>query len=306
MMGQLENMQLFIKVVELGSITKTADKLNIAKSAVSRRLNELETTLGVTLLQRTTRKSHLTEAGELYYKRSKQLVSDFEELNNQLVSEKQNLSGTLKIAVPLSFGIMHLMPAIDLFVQEHQQLKLDIHFSDRKVDIIEEGFDLAFRIGQLQDSSFKARKVTPMKQILCASPAYIERNGKPESIEQLKQHKLLKYSDIPSAGFSITSPDNKVHSVVMEPRYLANNGDFLKFMASAGHGITLIPTFIAWKEISTGELIPLLADHQLPEMYAYALFPNSQFLPQKVRLLIDFLVEKFGENPYWDNELTFV
>ena len=301
-MGQLENMQLFIKVVELGSITKTADQLNIAKSAVSRRLNELEHSLGVTLLQRTTRKSHLTEAGQLYYNRSKQLVSEFEQLNNQLTQQKQNLTGTLKVAVPLTFGVMHLMPAIELFIREHPALKLDIHFSDRKVDIIEEGFDLAFRIGELQDSSFKARKLMTIKHILCASPDYLSQYGSPRSIEQLQQHKLLKYSDIANAGFSIVSPDGTKQIVNMEARYNANNGDFLKYMALTGHGVTLIPDFIIWQELTSGQLISLLNDHQFGTLQAYALFPNSQFLPNKVRMLIDFLVDKFSTPVNWQNK----
>ncbi len=300
-MGQLENMQLFIKVAELGSITKTANTLNIAKSAVSRRLSELEASLGVTLIQRTTRRSHLTEAGSTYLSRCLYLIDEIKELNNQLTTEKQKLTGTLKVAVPLSFGMMHLIPAMDEFLQEHSQLKLDIHFSDRKVDIIEEGFDLAFRIGKLQDSSFKARKITEITHVIIASPDYLNKFGKPETIDELKKHKLLKYSDIPSAGFVLTDTNGQRHNINMETHYSANNGDFLKFMSTAGHGITMIPRFIAWQEIKSGKLVPLLTDYQLAPMQAYALFPNSQYLPQKVRKLIDFLVEKFGDTPYWNS-----
>jgi len=299
-MGQLENMQLFVKITELGSITKTADHLNIAKSAVSRRLTELEANLGVKLIQRTTRKSHLTEAGKLYLRKCQMLISEIEELNNQLVSETKSLSGNLKIAVPLSFGIMHLMPAIDVFLNEHEQLKLDIHFSDRKVDMIEEGFDLAFRIGNLEDSSFKARNITQIKHTLCASADYLKHHGHPKTLRELKRHKLLQYSDIPSAGFNLISPDGQSHIVNMESRYRSNNGDFLKYMALSNHGITLLPTFITGEQIKSGKLINILPDYQIATMHAYALYPNSQYLPQKVRMLIDFLIEKFGDTPYWD------
>lgn len=300
-MGQLENMQLFVKVAELGSITKTADHYNIAKSAVSRRLAELEGNLGIKLIQRTTRKSHLTEAGELYLQKCHYFIGEITALNNQLVSEKQSLSGTLKIAVPLSFGIMHLIPALDEFLTEHEQLKLDIDFSERKVDMIEEGFDLAFRIGNLQDSSFKARKITRIKHTLCASKDYLEKNGQPKNLNELKKHKLLKYSDTPSSGFTLMSADGKSHLVNMETRYRSNNGDFLKQMALSGHGITILPSFITGEQIKSGKLVQLLPDFQSIPMHAYALYPNNQYLPQKVRMLIDFLIEKFGDSPYWDN-----
>jgi len=300
-MGQLENMQLFVKVVELGSITKTANQLNIAKSAVSRRLTELEAKLGVKLIQRTTRKSNLTEAGELYLHKCHYLIDEIEALNNQLSSTQKNLSGHLKIAIPLSFGIMHLIPAIDAFLKKYTLLKIDIHFSDRKVDIIEEGFDLAFRIGILEDSSFNARKITQIRHSICASPDYLTHHGQPENISELKQHKLLKYSDIPNAGFNLISPDGKNHVVNMEASHRSNNGDFLKYMALSGHGITLLPTFITGEQIKSGELINILPTHKIATMHAYALYPNRQYLPQKVRILIDFLIEKFGDTPYWDN-----
>ncbi len=303
-MGQLENMQLFIKVVELGSITRTADNLDMAKSAVSRRMTELERDLGVKLIQRTTRSSHLTEAGKTYYRKSKLLVSEVEELHAELNCQQQSLSGTLKLAVPLSFGLSHLMPALDVFLKAHPDLKLDVHFSDSRVDIVEQGFDLAFRIGQLQDSSLRSRAITPIKQLLCASPEYLAKYGEPKNIEQLKTHNLLKYSGLSVTGLPIEDPNGKTYMLSLNSNCSANNGDFLKSMAVAGHGIIMGPTFIAWKEFQSGKLVPIMTDHKFEHIQAFAVFPETRFMPAKVRVFIDFLVARFGDEPYWDLDLN--
>jgi DNA-binding transcriptional LysR family regulator len=167
-MGQLEDMHIFLRVVETGSITKAAEQMNIAKSAVSKRLALLEHKLGIKLINRTTRMSSITEAGQHYYQRSKLILDEVDELNSQTSSSKRALEGTLNIAVPLSFGLSHLAPALDLFLKEHADLKLKINFSDQRIDIIEQGVDLAFRIGQLDNSSMQARKIAPIKHVLCA------------------------------------------------------------------------------------------------------------------------------------------
>lgn len=299
-MGQLENMRLFVKVAELGSITKTADNLSMAKSAVSRRLNELEQAIGVQLIQRTTRKSHLTEAGHIYLNKCKLVLAEVDEIHDNLTNEQRQLTGTLKIAVPLSFGLSHLVPVIDDFLKVHDQLTLEVDFADRKVDIIEEGFDLAFRIGYLQDSSLKARKITQINHIMCASPEYLKTQGTPKTPEDLKHHKLLKYKDHASNSLTLIDKEKVTHHINLSSQVIANNGDFLKMMSMSGHGITYGPTFITYQEINQGTLVPILPDYQLPTMTAYALFANSQFMPRKVRLLIDYLVERFGETPYWD------
>lgn len=299
-MGQLEDMHVFVRVVETGSITKAAEQLNLAKSAVSKRLSELENRLNSKLINRTTRKSSLTEAGTLYYQQVKLILEEVDELNNRISSATQHLEGSLKLALPLSFGLSQLAPALDLFAKKYPNLKIEIDFSDRKVDIVEEGFDLAFRIGHIEDSSLRARKIAPIKHILCGSPEYLDRYGKPEKLEELKRHRLLKYGSSPLAGITLLDRQGKQHTIQIEPYHTANNGDFLKSMAISGHGIALLPTFIIWKELGTKSLIPLLTNYSVPLMHAYALYPQTRFLPTKVRYLIDFLTERFGNNPYWD------
>lgn len=299
-MGQFEDMYIFLRVVETGSITKAAEQMNIAKSAVSKRLSLLEQKLGIKLTNRTTRKSSITEAGQRYYQRSKLILDEVDELNSQTSSSKRALEGTLNIAVPLSFGLTHLAPALDVFLQQHTDLKLNINFSDQKVDIVEQGVDLAFRIGQLDSSTLQARKVAPIKHVLCASPEYLKMHGEPKVPSDLKHHKIIKYSSPDQGSLRFINDDERAEVVQLDPHIIANNGDFLKSLAESNHGITYLPTFIVWQALASKTLVPVLADNQLQTMYAYAVYPPNRHLPLKVRSLIDFLVDRFGTHPYWD------
>jgi len=299
-MGQLENMQVFVRIVEAGSITKAAEQLNLAKSAVSKRLGDLETRLGSKLINRTTRTSSLTDAGNQYYQRVKLLIGEVDSLNGDMACKTQVLSGSLRLAVPLSFGISHLTPAIDVFMRQHPDLHIEIDFSDRKVDIIEGGYDLAFRIGSLPDSSLQARKITPIKHAICASPSYLKRQGMPTTPKELATHKIVKYGNWPLAGMPLLDSTGQQHLVNMDACLTANNGDAMKQIALSGHGIVMLPTFIVWDALAKGDLVPILENYSLATMHAYAVYPSTRYLPRKVRSLIDFLVERFGDQPYWD------
>jgi len=302
-MGQLENMQMFIRVVESAGIGRAAEQLGIAKSAVSRRLTELEERLGTRLINRTTRTSSLTEAGTHYYQQALKVVDQVQEMNAELADAKAALSGTIRLAVPLSFGLLHLAPAIDLFTQQHPQLTIHLDFSDRQVDIIEEGFDLALRIAELRDSNIQARKVCSSHHVLAASPEYLKRKGCPKHPSEIKQHEFLKYGVGNSALWAITDTEGKKHRFSVQSKMSANNGDFLLQMAKAGHGIVMLPTFIAWQALASGELVQVLPDCSLPSLNAYFVYPRNRFLPLRARALIDFMVERFGENPYWDQAI---
>ena len=299
-MGQLENMQVFVRIVEAGSITKAAEQLNLAKSAVSKRLGDLETRLGSKLINRTTRTSSLTDAGNQYYQRVKLLIGEVDSLNGDMACKTQVLSGSLRLAVPLSFGISHLTPAIDVFMRQHPDLHIEIDFSDRKVDIIEGGYDLAFRIGSLPDSGLQARKITPIKHAICASPSYLKRQGMPTTPKELATHKIVKYGHWPLAGMPLLDSKGQQHLVNMDACLTANNGDAMKQIALSGHGIVMLPTFIVWDALAKGDLVPILENYSLATMHAYAVYPSTRYLPRKVRSLIDFLVERFGDQPYWD------
>ncbi|MDG6774008.1 LysR family transcriptional regulator [Thiomicrorhabdus sp. ZW0627] len=302
-MGQLEEMQIFIRVVEAGGIGKAAEQLNLAKSAVSRRLSDLESRLSCKLIQRTTRTSSLTEAGKVYYERALKVLESVEDMNSAIRNDEQQLRGTLRVAVPLSFGLAHMTDVFDQFAKQHPELTLQIDLSDREVDMVEEGFDLAFRIGQLKDALIQARKLVPVRLILCASPDYLKEHGVPEVPEDLKEHKILHYTGDKTGVWHLTDSEGYAHPVQASGQIYANNGDFLCKMAVSGHGIVLSPTFIAWKSLHEGELVQVLKEYQLPKMHAYAVYPQNRYLSQKARVFIDFLVEYFGDKAYWDEGL---
>jgi len=302
-MGQLEDIQVFIRVVESGGIGRAAEQLNIAKSAVSRRLSELESRLGCKLINRTTRSFSLTDVGKTYYERALKVADSITEMNTEVADVGAALSGVLRIAVPQSFGLMHLTPAIDLFVKQHPEITIQIDFSDRHVDIVEEGFDVALRISGMKDSNFQARRLCPVHHVLAASPEYIQSKGSINTVSDLKHHQMLKYTGSSIALWTIIDADEKEHHVSLTKAMSANSGDFLKDMAIAGHGIVNLPTFLIWKALASGDLVRLLPDCSMTTIDAYAIYPMNRFLPKRARLFIDFLVERFGDNPYWDQHL---
>jgi len=302
-MNQLEEMQSFVRVVEAGSISKAAEQLGIAKSGVSRRLADLEARLGVRLLNRTTRRSSLTEAGESYYRGAVKLLADVSELDAATADTDALLKGTLRLAVPLSFGLGHLAPAIDEFLKAHPGLTINVDFSDRQVDLVGQGADLAIRIADLRDSSLQARRICPVRILLCASPAYLERHGLPAVPGDLKNHRVLHYDLGGGPVLKLQDGQGAEYAVQIKPAMVANNGDFLRDMAMAGHGIILTPSFIAWQSIAAGDLVSIMPDYCPQQRSAYAVYPKTRYLSRRARLFIDFLVERFGKNPYWDQFL---
>jgi len=299
-MSAFDEMSSFVRVVEAGSISKAAEQLGLAKSGVSRRLAELESRLGVRLLNRTTRRSSLTDAGKSYYEGAVKLLSDVAELDAVVADSEASLEGGLRLAAPLSFGLGHLAPAIEEFVRAHPGVLIDIDFSDRQVDLVAQGVDLAIRIAELRDSSLKARRICPIRLMLCASPAYLEQHGTPRTPEELASHQILHYDIGGGPVLRLADGRGGEQSIHVEPRLVANNGDFLCDLAIAGHGVILSPTFITWQAISMGELVPLMHDHWPPHLNAYAVYPQTRYLSRRARSFIDFLAERFGENPYWD------
>lgn len=299
-MGQLEDMAMFVRIVDAGSITKTAHQLDIAKSAVSRRLKDLETRLGTQLLNRTTRQSNLTEAGEHYYQRASHILNEVDFLNEYTGDAKTHIAGTLKMTVPISFGLMHLNEVINDYANLYPDLSFDLDFSDHHVDLVEKGYELAIRIGELQDSSYQAKRLTSISHVICASSDYLKKWGTPKTPNDLNEHTFLQYSLRQQSNIELMDTSGQRYSVSTATKIKANNGQFLLDMAVNGHGITYTPTFIAYQKIASGELIPLLETYQLPVLNAYAVYPKNRFLSQRCRLLIDFIAKRFGDHPYWD------
>jgi len=303
-MDRFENLQTFIKVVDFGTISAAAERMGIAKSAVSRRISELERHLGVQLFRRTTRQLNLTDSGKSFYDRAIRIITDLEEAELAVSQQHGELAGVIKIAAPLSFGLLHLAPAFTDFMKLHPKVQLDLDFNDRHIDILQEGFDLAIRVTRLSDSSFIARRLATIHHMVCASPEYLKLYGTPQTPDALQHHRCLSYSNIQDSNLWHYQDQNDIHGQVKVPVVLsANNGDFLRQAATTGLGIILEPTFIIYDAIDKGQLVPLLTDCQWPIIDAYAIYPHTRHLSQRVRALVDFLVQRFEGTPYWDSAL---
>ncbi len=294
-------MQLYVGVVETGSISAAAERLNLAKSAVSRRLSELETRLGVSLITRTTRRLNLTDSGRAYYDRCVVILADLEEAESAVSQAHQALKGRLKVALPHSFGLLHLAPLIQAFMALHPEVRFELDFNDRQIDLMQEGFDLAIRIATLEDSSLIARRLAPIRHAVCASPDYLARHGIPRAAAEMARHVCLAYSNLSDPGlWSYRGPDGLPGSVRVPVRLAASSGDFLLRAAIAGEGLIMHPTFYLHDALRSGHLVQVLTDHSWPELSAYAVYPSTRHLSSRVRAFIDFVAERLAGEPYWD------
>ncbi len=299
-MDRFDEMQTFVRVVDSGGISAAAEKMAVAKSAVSRRLQELENRLGVELLRRTTRRIALTEEGRQFYERCVRILDEVAEVENSLINEQQQVQGLVRMALPLS---LPLWPILGEFLQRHPGVRFDLDLEDRYIDILREGMDLTIRIGQLDDSSLVARRLAPIRVVLCASPAYLKRYGEPQTPEQLSEHIGLSYANLAEQRqWTFTDAAGKEHVARPEIRMRANNGDILLQAALDGMGLAVMPLFICYRELADGRLRTLLPDYATEESAAYALYPSRRHLPQRVRLLIDFLAERLGSEPPWEKD----
>lgn len=293
-MNQLEEMQTFIRIVEAGSITKAAGQMNTVKSAISRRLSELETRLGISLLTRTTRRQTLTESGEHFYRQCIRIIDDINEVESSIGIENKALTGRIKIAAPLSFGIAKLCPILKQFYDLYPDIIFDIDFNDRQVDIIEEGFDLAIRIAHLTDSSLVARRLSTVKLIHCASPEYIQKHGLPLTPNDLMNgHSKLHYHSAQD-NWHFKDEFGKRYSIKLPKSMTVNNGDFACQAVMSGWGIAYLPDFICSPALDAGTLTPILSNYvDNNEIGVYAVYPQTRHLSQRVNSLINFLSEHF-------------
>ncbi len=300
-MDRFEDLQAFVAVVEAGSFTAAAERLDTAKSAVSRRVAALEERLGVQLLRRTTRTLNLTDTGRSFYEHSARILADLEEAESAAQQEHGELRGTLRIALPMSFGVRHMCKPIAAFARRHPKIRFDLDLNDRRIDLIEEGVDLAVRIGHLEDSSLIARKLFDVHMVVCASPHYLSVHGEPQSPEALRDHDCLVYSNLAAPDILQWEDDSGRRSTVeLDPALRAGSGDFLANAAAHGLGIVIQPTFIAAEAIRRGNLVPILGAYRWPVTPAYAVYPPTRHLSYRVRAFIDFLAERFSGTPRWD------
>lgn len=303
-MGKLEKSQVFIRIVESGSISKAADQLHMTKSAVSKSLSELEKDLGVKLLDRTTRTQHLTDSGQHFYKQALDIVSDFDSLFSDTITKANEVKGDLRISLPLSFGTQHLMQPIDEFIRLYPLVKLDITYSDSQLGIVDEGFDLVVRIGELKDSTLRAKKLTMTNMSILASPRFILENQTIQSHYDLANLPFLKYSGDSSNKFNAVDTDGNSYSTHLKTRLIANNGEVLMQLAENGQGFTILPDFISYRSIEEGKLIRLLDDLILSPLAAWVLYPNTKSLPKRTRVFMDHLTNHFSGKADWQPVTT--
>ena len=300
-MDRFNAMATFACVADVGSISGAAERLGIAKSAVSRRLRDLENHLGVELVHRTTRHLALTPSGEHFYHRASRLLADLDEAEESVSRAHGELSGVIRLAAPLSFGLLHLQPAINAFMAAHPRVDFDLNLDDNEVDLIAEGFDLGVRLASLPDSTLIARKLAPIRNMAAASPAYLARHGTPRHPSELIDHDCLVYSNVPANQvWGYRDEQGRWQPVKGRSRLRVNNGDFLREAAVRGAGIVIEPTFLLHRALAEGRLVPVLADAEWPELGAYAVYPQTRHLAARVRAFIDFLGQRFSGQPYWD------
>jgi len=304
-MDRFSAMAVFAKVVEEESFSRASEVLCLSKSAVSKQVSALEAELGVRLLNRTTRRLSLTEAGRTFFEGCRRMVGEAEEAERAVGQLSETPIGSLRVSAPMSFGFLHLIPAIETFMTRYPDIEVDMSLNDRFVDVVEEGFDLAVRIGQLKDSSLIARKLAPSRNVVCASADYLERRGRPARPGDLRDHDCLIYCNPqPRLEWSFRGPGGLQKVRVRAGRFRVNNGDALRSAACQGLGIVRLPTFILGNEVRMGRLEVLLPDYPAPQEEVFAVFPHGRHLPLKVRVFVDFLAERFGtesyKGPYWD------
>lgn len=297
MINTFEEMQTFVRIVEAGSITQAAEQLNTVKSAISRRLSLLETRLGVSLLVRTTRKQILTDAGQSYYQQCIRIIDDINNVESSLRTDNIALSGRIKIAAPLSFGLATLCPIFKQFNAHHPAIEFDINFNDRQVNLIEEGYDLAIRIAQLDDSNLIARRLSSIQLMLCASPDYLKNHVPLRSPDDLNHdHKKLHYLTA-NDHWRFNDKKGNTYNIKLPSVMTANNGDFLCQAAIEGYGLVYLPDFICQPAIERGQLHAVLTDYVHDNVInCYAIYPQTRYLSPRVASLINFLSEYFNKN----------
>ncbi len=294
------SMRVFTAVVDAGSFAGAADKLDLSRGMATRYVAQLEAHLGVRLLNRTTRKLSLTEAGNDYYQRATQVLAMVEEAETSVAQEASVPRGTLRVTSSVTFGVHHLGRAITEYLQQYPGVQVDVTLNDRVVDLIEEGFDLGIRVATRIDPGLVARKLTPARIVVCASPGYLKKHGAPQSPEELTGHNCLSYAYWSLGNewhFRRKGVERKVR---VSGNLRGNNGDILVNAAIEGVGVILHPTFLVYEPLREKKLVRILPDWEADDLTVFAVYPNRKFLPPKVRSFIDFLAERFGPEPYWD------
>lgn len=304
MLDRVTSMQVFVRVATLGSFSAAARALGLSQTMVTKHVAALEDRLGVKLLHRSTRRLVLTEGGRNYLAACERILAEIEEAEASASLDRIEPRGTLRLNVPLTFGFRQVVPALTKFSLLYPAVSFDLGLADRYVDLMEEGWDLAIRIGRLKDSSLVARRLAACRTIVCASPDYLQKHGTPKTLDDLARHNCLGYT-LPSAiGANRWAFGTDGDIVVpIQGNLRANNGDALLAAAVAGQGLIYQPTFIVSDNLREGSLVPVLRTYPTYEPAIHAVLPSGRQAPAKVRAFVVFLAERFGPEPEWDRDL---
>ena len=288
-MDKLNAISVFCKVIETQSFTQAANQQNISVAMASKLVSQLEEHLKTRLLQRTTRKILPTEAGMLYYQRCQAILLDLSEADSSISNMATSLQGNLLISVPRDFGLLYISPNLPKFIELHPNLHVEIEFEDKRVDLVAEGYDLALRIGYMQDSSLVARKISSSPMHFVASPSYLESRGTPLTPDDLEYHQGLLYKSSLNQVHWQSTKANQIQRYKIQSKVVSNNGMALLEMTKAGLGISNSPSFFVKDALASGELVEILSEYKQKPLDIYVVYPNRRHLPAKVRAFIEFL-----------------
>ena len=288
-MDKLNAISVFCKVIETQSFTQAANQQNISVAMASKLVSQLEEHLKTRLLQRTTRKIVPTEAGMLYYQRCQAILLDLSEADSSISNMATSLQGNLLISVPRDFGLLYISPNLPKFIELHPNLHVEIEFEDKRVDLVAEGYDLALRIGYMQDSSLVARKISSSPMHFVASPSYLESRGTPLTPDDLEYHQGLLYKSSLNQVHWQSTKANQIQRYKIQSKVVSNNGMALLEMTKAGLGISNSPSFFVKDALASGELVEILSEYKQKPLDIYVVYPNRRHLPAKVRSFIEFL-----------------
>jgi len=306
MTDRLDDISLFLRVLDQGSISAAARSLDLSVAVASQRLKRLERDLGVRLLHRTTRRLHPTPEGMQLARQGRALVEDLEALTSGLRDGADGVGGTLRVTISAAFGREYISPLLPGFMARHPRLRVYAHLSDETVDLVGAGFDLAIRIGALDDSSLVARRLASNRRLLCASPDYLQRHGRPRTPADLARHEcvLLAGSSGRHDVWRLTGGDGREHVVRVQGRLETTLGELVRDAALAGQGIAQHSLWHVHEALRAGRLEVVLPEYTLPEGAIWAVMPQRRMVPPRVRAFVDFLASEFGENPPWERALA--
>lgn len=293
-MDRFSCMQVFVKAVELGSISAAAVELDLSSQVAGKHIRFLEQALEIKLLNRTTRQQSLTDAGRIYYEKAKHILAEMEEAEAFLAETRSTPRGKLRISAPVTFGNHALAPAITEFLKRYPEVSVELNLSNRKIDLVEEGYDIIFRSGELQDSGLLSRGLAPYKLVLCASPDYIRNSPVLETPDDLKHHECLVFThSILRTQWSFKGPDG-ISSALITGRFWTNSGEALRAAAIAGQGLLLQPYELVADDLVNGRLIQVLTEYQPVVGSLHILYSRDRRMTPKLKSFIDFIVLKFG------------